>query len=123
MRTTLDGQVLFDEQALEIDVDSKRRAVKERSVAGLDGVVSIDLGSRGRKMRQKGQLRAASWKQMGERIEQISSLMDGKVHTLKSREGEEFDNVRIDGFAVTEKSESGGGVVVGYEIEYMQLKV
>ena len=123
MRTTLDGKVLFDEQLLEIDVDSKQRAMKERSVSGLDGVVSIDLGGRGRKIKQKGQLRAGSWKQMEERIGQISSFMDGKVHTLKTDKGQEFGNVRMDGFKATKRNESGGGVVVSYEIEYMQLKV
>jgi hypothetical protein len=122
MRTKLDEQILFDEQLLEIDVGSAQRALKERAVPGLDGVVSIDLGGRGRKLKQKGQMRAASLKQMEERIEQISSIMDGKVHSLVTNEGKVFENVRIDKFKVTGKSESGGGVVVSYEIEYTQLK-
>jgi len=123
MRTTLDGQILFDEQLLEIDVGSAQRALKERAASGLDGVVSIDLGGRGRKIKQKGQLRAVSSQQLQERIERISSLMDGKEHILRTNEGQVFENVRMDKFKVTEKNESGGGVVVGYEIEYTQLKV
>lgn len=122
MSTTLDGQVLFDEQQLEIEVDSKHRAMKERAVAGLDGVLSIDLGARGRKIRQKGRLLAASWKQMEQRLADISAFIDGKGHTLKTSRSEEFCNVRMDAFKVTERSESGGGVVAGYEIEYVQLK-
>ena len=123
MRTMLDGQVVFDEQLLEIDVGSAQRAMKKRAVSGLDGVASIDLGGRGRKIKQKGQLRAASLKQMEERIEQISSLMDGKAHSLVTNEGQVFDNVRMDKFKVTERKKSGAGVVVSYEIEYTQLKV
>lgn len=123
MRTTLDGQVLFDEQLLEIEVGSLQRAIKERAAAGLDGVVSIDLGGRGRGLKQKGQLRAVSLQQLQQRIEQISLLMDGKAHTLVTNEGRVFENMRIDKFRVTERNESGGGIVVGYEIEYTQLKV
>ncbi len=123
MRTTLDGQVLFDEQLLEIEAGSAQREAKGRAVAGLDGVVSIDLGGRGRKIKQKGRMRAVSSQQMQQRTEQISSLMDGKAHTLVTNEGRVFENVRMDKFRVTEKNESGGGVVAGYEIEYMQLKV
>jgi hypothetical protein len=123
MRTMLDGQTLFDEQLLEIEAGSAERAVKERAVAGLDGVVSIDLGGRTRKIKQKGQLRAVSSQQMQERIEQISSLMDGKEHILKTNEGRVFTNVRMDKFKVSERNKSGGGIVVDYEIEYTQLKV
>ena len=123
MRTTLDGQVVFDEQLLEIDVGSSERELKERAVSGLDGVASIDLGGRGRKIKQKGQLRAVSSQQMQERIEQISSLMDGKEHILRTNEGKVFENMRMDKFEVRERKKSGGGVVISYEIDYTQLKV
>ncbi len=123
MRTMLDGQTFFDEQLLEIEAGSAERAVKERAVAGLNGVVSIDLGGRARKIKQKGQLRAVSSQQLQERIEQISSLMDGKEHILKTSEGRVFTNMRMDKFKVSERNKSGGGIVVDYEIEYTQLKV
>jgi len=54
---TLDGQGLFDTQDLEIRAFSCKRAFIERAAAGLDGVLSIDLGERGREVRQSGVLR------------------------------------------------------------------
>ncbi len=44
MSVTLDGQNLFDEQQLEIEQDSLNRDSIERAVAGLDGVLSVDMG-------------------------------------------------------------------------------
>jgi hypothetical protein len=93
----------------------------ERAVPGLDGVLSIDMGGRGRKIKQAGVLRAQSQLQMTERIGAISAYMDGDTHTLVIRSGEEFDNLRMDLFKVMEERTSGGGVAVDYEIVYTQL--
>jgi len=121
MSTTLSGQNLFDGQSLEIEPDSVRRGSVERAVPGLDGVLSIDLGGRGRRIKQAGVLRARSRLQMNERISAISAYMDGDTHTLATENGEEFDNLRVDAFEVTKQRTSGGGVVVDYEIIYTQL--
>ena len=43
MSVTLDGQAIFDEQGLAISAGSPVRASQERAIAGLDGVLSIDL--------------------------------------------------------------------------------
>jgi len=75
MKVTLDAQK-FDEQALEITADSFSRDSIERSIPGLNGVLSIDLGLRGRKIRQTGTLRAKSRTQLNERISKISAFMD-----------------------------------------------
>jgi hypothetical protein len=123
MSTTLDGQALFDEQQLEIKVGSFSRGRMERAVAGLDGVVSIDLGERDRKITQKGELRAVSRSQISERIGAISGSMDGDTHTLVTDSGEEFDNLRVDSFRVTRERVSGGGMAIDYEIVYTQLAV
>jgi hypothetical protein len=123
MSTTLDGQALFDEQQLEIEVGSFSRGRTERAVAGLDGVVSIDLGERDRKITQKGVLRAVSRSQISERIGTISGSMDGDTHTLVTDSGEEFHNLRVDSFRVTRERVSGGGVAIDYEIVYTQLAV
>ena len=123
MSITLDGQSLFDEQQLKIEAESIRRDSIERTVAGLDGVLSIDLGVRGRKIKQRGMLRAPSRLQMNERISTISAYMDGDTHTLVTSSGEEFDNLRMDAFRVTKESASGSGVVIDYEIIYTQLVV
>jgi len=123
MSTTLDGQILFDEQQLEIELGSISRDSIEKAVRGLDGVLSIDLGERGREIKQKGVLRATSRSQMDERISAISVYMDGDTHTLVTNSGEEFDNLRMDGFKVTKERTGGGGVVIDYEIVYTQLVV
>ena len=52
MKTTLDEQTLFDEQKLEIEVGSFNRDSIEKTVPGLDGALSIDLGRRSRKIKQ-----------------------------------------------------------------------
>ena len=121
MRVTLDGQNLFDEQQLEIEQDSLNRDLIERAVAGLDGVLSIDMGGRSRKIRQRGILRAQSRTQMNARINAISAYMDGKTHTLITSDGEKFENLRMDSFKVSRERPSGNGIAVDYEIVYTQL--
>jgi hypothetical protein len=122
MSVTLDGQICFDEQQTEIEPGSFSRASIERTVPGLEGVLSIDLGSRSRKIRQTGVLHAASQAQLNQKISAISNFMDGNTHTLASS-SEEFDNVRMDSFKVNGKRPAGNGVAADYEIIYTQLKV
>jgi hypothetical protein len=121
MAFTLDGQSLFDEQQLEIEPGSFRRDVIEKTVPGLDGVLSVDLGRRVRKIKQIGVLRAKSRSQMNDRISTISASMDGDTHTLVTESGEKFDNLRLDVFKVNKERADGGGIVVDYEIVYTQL--
>ena len=123
MSTALDGQSLFDEQQLEIELGSASRASVERALPGLDGVLSVDMGGRSRKIKQKGVLRAKSRAQMDERISVISAYMDGDTHMLVTDSGEEFDNLRMDVFKVSKERAGGGGIAVDYEIVYTQLKV
>ena len=121
MNVTLDGKNLFDGQP-EIEKQSFTRAVAERTVPGLDGILSIDLGSRGRKIKQTGSLLAKSRLQLNEKISLISMLMDGDIHTLKTNSGQELENVRMDSFTVKNDRPNGTGIVVDYEIIYTQLK-
>jgi len=123
MSATLDGQSLFDGQELEIQPGSFSRDSIERAVPGLDGVLSIDLGGRGREIKQRGVLRAKSRLQMNDRISAISAYMDGDTHVLVTGSGEEFDNLRMDVFKVTLEGTSGGGLCCNYEIVYTQLRV
>ena len=123
MSATLDGQNLFDEQDLKIEQDSISRDSIERTVPGLDGILSIDMGGRSRKIKQRGVLRARSRSQMDDRIGAILAYIDGDTHTLVIRNGEEFDNVRMDAFKVTEEKTSGSGLCCDYEIVYTQLVV
>ena len=123
MSATLDGQNLFDEQDLKIERGSASRDSMERAVSGLDGVLSIDLGGRSRRIKQRGMLRAKSRTQMDDRISAISAYIDGDTHTLVISNGEEFDNVRMDAFKVTKEKTSGSGLCCDYEIVYTQLVV
>jgi len=123
MSVTLDGQNLFDERQLEIEPGSLRRDSIERAVVGLDGVLSIDLGGRSRKIKQTGVLRTTGRSQMNERINAISARMDGDAHTLVTDSGEEFDNLRMDVFKVKKERTNGSGLCCDYEIVYTQLVV
>jgi hypothetical protein len=120
MGVSLDGQVLFDEQQIEIEAGSFSRASIERAVPGLDGIISIDMGGRGRKIKQTGVLRAGSRTQLNQKISAILAYMDGNTHTLAGS-SEEFDNLRMDSFKISSERVSGSSVVVDYEIVYTQL--
>jgi hypothetical protein len=121
MKVTLDTQMLFDEQALEINADSFGRDSIERTIPGLDGMLSIDLGLRGRKISQTGTLRAGSRTQLNERINRIAAFMDGDTHTLTTSSGREFPNLRMDSFKTGTEHADGAGIMVDYEIVYTQL--
>jgi hypothetical protein len=121
MGTTLDGEALFDEQDLHITVDSPQRDSIERSVPGLDGTLSIDLGRRCRKLRQRGTLRAASHQHLQIRLLAIESFIDGHTYMLTTPNGEVYDQVRMDALRLLATRPAGPGVMVEYEITYTQL--
>ena len=121
MKTTLDEQILFDEQTVEISADSFSRDSIERTVPSLNGVLSIDLGLRGRKIRQIGTIRAKSRTQLNERINKITAFMDGDTHTLVTSSGREFVNLRMDSFKTAAEHTDGTGIITDYEIIYTQL--
>jgi hypothetical protein len=122
MGVNLDGKRLFEEAAM-IEIESIRRGSIERATAGLDGVMSIDMGNRGRKILQKGELRARSKAELNKRIEAISAFIDGDTHTLAGSEGNTYDNVRMDSIDIKNERVSGSSVVADYEIIYRQLTV
>lgn len=121
MTVTIDAQALFDEHRLAIEIGSFSRRSIEREMPGLDGVLSIDLGRRSRKIKQTGTLRAKSRMRMNERINLISALADGNTHTLVTSSGRTLDNLRLDSFKTGKEQTDGIGVVVDYEIIYTQL--
>jgi hypothetical protein len=121
MRVTLDGQAVFAEQKLTIVVGSPSRASLERTVAGLDGVLSIDLGARSRRIRQTGVLYAAGRVAMNAQIDAITAFLDGRTHTLTTAGGRTYNNLRMDSFQPLRERAGGPGIVVEYEIAYTQL--
>ncbi|MBN2138411.1 MAG: hypothetical protein JW720_11450 [Sedimentisphaerales bacterium] len=122
MGVTLDGQILFGEHQPDLEAGSFSRDSMELVVPGLDGVLSIDLGGRGRRIRQKGVLRAASRAQLQAKVEAVSAFMDGGTHVLGAGDGREFCDVRVDSLELSNERTGGGGVSIDYEITYMQLK-
>jgi hypothetical protein len=121
MSTKIDGYNLFDRRKLEIEVGSFKRDSIERAVPGLDGVMTIDLGRRGRKIKQTGTLRAKSRDKLNERIFSISDYIDGNTHTLVTDDGREFNNLRMDSFKMANEHADGVNIIVDYEIIYTQL--
>jgi hypothetical protein len=121
MRVTLDGQAVFDEQDLTITVASPSRAARERAIAGLNGVLSIDLGARSRRIRQSGSLRAVSRAALNARMDAIAAFLDGRTHTLTTADGRVYGNLRIDSFQMLRERAGGPGLVLEYEIVYTQL--
>jgi hypothetical protein len=121
MRVTLDGQSLFDEQGLQIEIGSPSRACIERTVCGLDGTLSIDLGRRARQIRQTGVLRAPSRSALSARTDAVAAFIDGGTHTLRTADGQEYANVRMDAFRRIRERVDGAGRVIEYEVLYTQL--
>ena len=122
MNVTIDGQNLFDRQQLKIEPGSFSRDSIEKTVPGLDGVLSIDMGGRGRTIKQTGTLRAQSRSQVDIRISTISAFIDGNTHTLINSNGRVYDNLRMDSFKTSQERISGSSIIVDYEITYTQLK-
>ena len=123
MFASLDGQSVFGGSEIEVIFGSVKRAYIERAAAGVDGVVSIDLGKRGRSVTQKGVLQGKSRSELNERIKAIGAFIDGKAHTLVTNNGERVENLRVDSFKSINERASGSGLVCDYEIVYTQLKV
>jgi hypothetical protein len=121
MKTTLDGQSLFDELGLRMEIASPSRACVERAVCGLDGTVSIDLGKRSRQIRQIGILRASNRSSLSDRADAITVFIDGGTHTLGTADGRRYDGVRMDSFRRISERVDGAGMVLEYEILYTQL--
>lgn len=120
MRAMLDDVISIEDSS--VAVGSWSRDSIERSVSGLDGVLSIDLGMRGREIIHKGFLRAVSGAGLSGRISSIQGLMDGKSHTLSLNDGREFSDLRMDVFEAGVREFAGAGVSCGCVIRYTQLK-
>ena len=118
---TFDGQRIFGDGQQAVRAESWRRAQAERGFAGLDGVVSIDLGRRQRVLRRRGYLSAGSVAALQQRIEAINAYVDGQVHELVDQEGRSYAKVRMDSFAPTEAVTKQSQVRCRYEVVYTQL--
>lgn len=121
MHLWIDGEVKIEEVVFE--AGSVCREVVERGVNGLNGVCSIDLGSRGRDISIKGVLRAASGVGLDSITEIIEAKMSGGVCSLSIDEGKNFGDVRIDAFETSERKFGGSFVNCKCKLKCKQLSI
>lgn len=120
MKAVLDDKTIFNEESFELDVKSPQRNIIQRSAAGLDGQISIDLGLRGRKLVQKGQLRARSLAELQQWVDAVKDFIDGNLHVLKCPDGRIFENLLIEEFQLGQPVSGGAHISCGYHITYIQ---
>ncbi|MBU1259991.1 MAG: phage tail family protein [Planctomycetes bacterium] len=120
MKAVLDDKVFFSETVFALEVKSPQRDIIQRSAAGLDGQVNIDLGFRGRKIVQKGELRARNQAELQKQIDEINGLIDGKLHILKCPDGRIFENLLIDEFQTGSSVTGGAHICCKYKLTYTQ---
>lgn len=119
---TIDGSRYFSECEYSIVTDSSGRESIERSVGGLDGAVSVDLGKGVRKIRQRGFLRGRNSAELCGRVRAIEGLMDGKEHEVRVGDGRVFGSMKAASCRFGEFEADGIGFRCDYEIVYMQLR-
>lgn len=120
MKANIDGAVEFEQTSILVGSLSRDRT--DISVAGLDGVVSIDGGLRSRSIKQQGIVRAVSREQLDLRVGLIESFIDDSEHILTCEDGTRFNHIRVDSVVSSESKHDGAGVSCVVEIEYSQLR-
>jgi hypothetical protein len=120
MRVRIDGADIFGSDVSSFEAAGWRRKSEERSVAGLRGAMNVDLGFGSRKITQTGVLCGCSKSVLRETRGLIESYLDGKSHTLIVDE-EEYADILVDEFTVSEVIYSGSGARLKYRIVYRQL--
>jgi hypothetical protein len=120
---TFDGAILFDKGEHTVEPLSWRREAVQRGFAGLDGVVSMDLGRRERKLRQRGQLVSASKASLLQLMELVASYIDGQAYDLIDQDGVFYAQVRMDSFTLRGPITAANQARCEYEIIYTQLSI
>ena len=120
MGITLNDQRLFGTGRATLTVEPWQHGTQRHAVAGLDGIVNVDLGRRGRVIRQVGTLHADNERVLRERIRRIEALGDGVDCVLRTDDGACYANLSMDRFAVTSAVRHGAQVRCEYEMTYTQ---
>ncbi|MCK5270187.1 MAG: hypothetical protein KAJ46_05350 [Sedimentisphaerales bacterium] len=118
---TFNDEKLFGVGEHKLKLLSWRRETIERGFAGLDGVVSIDLGLRERKLKQQGRLSAVSTAALLKLMKEITNYIDGQAYKLVDQYGTVYEQVRMDSFTVPGSITSANQACCEYEIIYTQL--
>ena len=118
---TFNDEKLFGAGEHKLKPLSWRREAIQRGFAGLDGVVSVDLGRRERKLKQQGRLSAVSTAALLKRMEEITNYIDGQAYKLIDQHGTVYEQVRMDDFTILGSITSANQACCEYEIIYTQL--
>ncbi len=119
MRPALDN-IYFDDASFTLEVKTLKRSFVQRSAAGLDGQLAIDMGLRDRKLVQTGQLRAKNETELQRQINSINELIDGQLHTLKCSDDRVFDGLLVETFEIEPIVKGGAYVSCAYRITYVK---
>ena len=119
----LDGNAVFGNGDHTIKPTSWGRESVQRGFAGLNGVLSIDMGQRERTLEQRGTLSADSLLSLRALQEDITTYIDGQSHELVDQEGLSYSNVLMDSFVLLGQLSLANRVSCEYKIIYTQLSV
>ncbi len=120
MKVTLDEIIEFEQT--ELAVESWRRESIERTAAGIDGTLKVDLGRRTREIVQKGVIRSPSRAALLAKVDFICDMGNGASHTIETADGDKFENIWIDIVKVGSTEYRGSGAAIEIEIRYVQLR-
>ena len=118
---TFNGKMIFGHGDHTLQAGSWGRQTKERRFAGVDGVMSIDLGRGSRRLKQRGWLTAASRAALQKTCEETSAYIDGQAYELVDANGTVYANVRMDSFQLLAEVCAASPVRCEYEVTYTQL--
>ena len=120
---TFDGKAIFGHGSHHLEAGSWRRERVDRGFCGLDGILSLDLGCRERRLIQRGELSSTSSGAIQAMAANISNYLDGSVYELTDGYGETYSNVRMDSFELTKPMCTGLPARCEYKIQYTQLNI
>ncbi len=120
MKAVIDGSVTVEH--LDIETGSFQRQSIQRSAAGMDGVISIDMGGRARKIRHKIRVRESAAERLAEAVRALAGLHDGAVHTLETDDGQTYENLLITSVRFSRPRHGGTALETEGQIEYLQLR-
>lgn len=120
MWAILNEQIFIDRQSIQPESWNHARA--EKSGPGTDGVISIPLGRRSRRLFQAGTLRAQSRPALDNLVSRIESLAGTGDISLRTERGRTYRDLRIDTFQTGIALYAGTGFLCDFNIEYTQLE-
>jgi len=118
-RVQIDGSSPLASGPHRLVIHGEHRRRIDRAFAGLNGTVSIDLGSSGRTMTLAGRLVGISRADLLVQVADVESFNDGLGHTLAAPDGRTFAGVRFDEirWGRVLSPDADGVSAIGYQID------